>query len=67
MLNIDSSTFYDNLTKLLYDRVGSEERMGAIEALGLLNEDPVKKCDTPIDSLSHFLSNKMKFGKLVES
>lgn len=62
---IDSTLFYDNLKSMVAERVGSLERMKGIEDLGLLKEDPVKKCETPIDTLSHYLSNKLRFGEFI--
>lgn len=45
----------------MIERVNSEERVKAIEDLGLLEEDLVLKLNTPLDTLSHYLSNKLKF------
>ncbi|XP_076056603.1 lysine ketoglutarate reductase/saccharopine dehydrogenase isoform X2 [Oratosquilla oratoria] len=60
---MDHNIFYDNLRSLLKEKVGSESRTEAIEALGLLKDDLVVKCETPLDTLSHFLSNKLKLNK----
>lgn len=43
--------------------MNSEERVQAIEDLGLLNEDPVLKLNTPLDTLTHYLSNKLTYQK----
>lgn len=37
--------------------------MQAIEDLGLLNEDPVLKFNTPLDTLTHYLSKKLSYNK----
>ncbi|XP_055685149.1 alpha-aminoadipic semialdehyde synthase, mitochondrial isoform X2 [Lutzomyia longipalpis] len=54
----DSSIFYENLKQKLADRVGSS---AGIEQLGLLEDIPVHKMNTPLDTLSHYLSNKLAF------
>jgi alpha-aminoadipic semialdehyde synthase len=58
---VDPSIFYENLKTRVAQRVGTE-RVSAIESLGLLEEDLVLKLDTPLDSLSHFLSRKLFIG-----
>ncbi|PNF15025.1 Alpha-aminoadipic semialdehyde synthase, mitochondrial [Cryptotermes secundus] len=55
---VDPSIFYENLKTRVAACVGTE-RVSAIESLGLLEEDPVLKLGTPLDSLSHFLSRKL--------
>ena len=65
MGQLDNNIFYDNLRSLVLERVGSEEQLLAIEELGLLNEDPVAKLHTPLDSLSHFLSKKLALRKFL--
>ncbi|KAB7495264.1 Alpha-aminoadipic semialdehyde synthase, mitochondrial [Armadillidium nasatum] len=60
---MDATLFYDNLKALVAERVGSEERMEGIETLGLLKDDPVAKMGTPLDTLSYYLSKKLKFEK----
>ncbi|PSN46751.1 Alpha-aminoadipic semialdehyde synthase [Blattella germanica] len=55
---VDSSIFYENLKTQVAQCVG-ERRVNAIESLGLLEDDPVFKLGTPLDSLSHFLSRKL--------
>lgn len=57
----NESIFYENLKRKLIERVNSEERVKAIEDLGLLEEDLVLKLNTPLDTLSHYLSKKLKF------
>ncbi|KAL7643679.1 UNVERIFIED_CONTAM: hypothetical protein RMT77_005662 [Armadillidium vulgare] len=60
---MDATLFYDNLKALVAERVGSEERMEGIEILGLMKDDPVAKMGTPLDTLSYYLSKKLKFEK----
>ncbi|XP_055919491.1 alpha-aminoadipic semialdehyde synthase, mitochondrial [Eupeodes corollae] len=54
----DSSIFYENLKQKLVDRVGNAD---GIESLGLLDDTPVVKLNTPLDTLSHYLSKKLQF------
>jgi len=54
----DPSIFYENLKTQVAKCVGNP-RVRAIESLGLLEEDPVLKLGTPLDSLCHFLSRKL--------
>jgi len=61
----DSSIFYENLKTQVAKCVGNP-RVRAIESLGLLEEDPVLKLGTPLDSLCHFLSRKLSLGMSTE-
>lgn len=36
-----------------------------IEQLGLLDETPVVKLNTPVDTLSDYLSKRLAFGKFL--
>lgn len=54
----DQSIFYDNLQQRLADRVGNIE---GIIKLGLLEEVPVLKLNTPLDTLSNYLATKLLF------
>lgn len=58
---MNDDIFYENLKRKLIERVNSEERVQAIEDLGLLAEDSVLKLNTPLDTLSHYLSKKLCF------
>ncbi|XP_057330620.1 alpha-aminoadipic semialdehyde synthase, mitochondrial [Microplitis mediator] len=60
---INDDIFYENLKRKLIERVNSEERVQAIEDLGLLAEDSVLKLNTPLDTLTHYLSKKLCFEK----
>lgn len=59
----NDNIFYENLKHKLVERVNSEERVQAIEDLGLLQEGVLLKLNTPLDTLAHYLSNKLSFEK----
>ncbi|XP_015600808.2 alpha-aminoadipic semialdehyde synthase, mitochondrial [Cephus cinctus] len=64
MLGLENDNiFYENLKWKLAERVNSEVRVQAIEDLGLLNDDPVVKMNTPLDTLTYYLSKKLCFEK----
>lgn len=66
MLGItDSSIFYDNLKQRLSEHIG--EDADGIESLGLLEDTQVIKLDTPLDTLSYYLSKRLAFGMLPRS
>ncbi|XP_011207613.2 alpha-aminoadipic semialdehyde synthase, mitochondrial [Bactrocera dorsalis] len=54
----DSSIFYENLKQKLAERIGDAE---GIESLGLLEDTPVVKLNTPLDTLSHYLAKRLAF------
>ncbi|XP_055542095.1 alpha-aminoadipic semialdehyde synthase, mitochondrial [Wyeomyia smithii] len=56
---VDADIFYENLKNKLAERVGNSD--GIIE-LGLLEDTPVFKMGTPLDTLSHYLSKKLAFS-----
>ncbi|GLH05076.1 Alpha-aminoadipic semialdehyde synthase, mitochondrial [Gryllus bimaculatus] len=58
---MDSNIFYENLKSKLAERIGGTgmQRVNALESLGLLKEDPVLKLNTPLDTLSYYLSKKL--------
>lgn len=58
----DSTIFYENLKQKLSERISS--RADWIEQLGLLDETPVVKLNTPLDTLSNYLSKRLAFGQL---
>lgn len=43
--------------------MNSWDRVKAIEDLGLLEEDQVMKLNTPLDTLTHYLSKKLYYEK----
>ncbi|XP_018369650.1 PREDICTED: alpha-aminoadipic semialdehyde synthase, mitochondrial [Trachymyrmex cornetzi] len=59
----NDNIFYGNLKQKLAERMNSWERVKAIEELGLLEEDLVLKLNTPLDTLTHYLSKKLSFEK----
>lgn len=52
-----------NLKNMILERVGSYKRLQALEKLGFLDDEPVDKHGTPLDTVSHFLSNKLAFNE----
>lgn len=59
----NDNIFYENLKQKLAERVNSWERVKAIEDLGILEEDQVLKLNTPLDTLTHYLSKKLYYEK----
>ncbi|KAI8129993.1 mitochondrial, Alpha-aminoadipic semialdehyde synthase [Lucilia cuprina] len=56
----DSSIFYENLKQKLVERIGDAE---CLENLGLLEDTPVVKLNTPLDTLSHYLAKRLAFER----
>lgn len=56
----DPTIFYENLKQRLAERVPAY--VHCIEQLGLLDETPVVKLSTPLDTLSNYLSKRLAFG-----
>lgn len=61
----DDNIFYDNLKSKIVERTQSEFAVEVLEELGLLDSSGVVKCGTPLDTLTHYLSNKLALGKSV--
>ena len=59
----DHTIFYDNLKAKLGEKVGSMERVEAIESLGLLEDDVIVRLDTPLDTLCNYLSKRLALGE----
>ncbi|XP_063621559.1 alpha-aminoadipic semialdehyde synthase, mitochondrial [Cydia splendana] len=57
----DSSIFYENLKTRLTERIGGAGAAG-LESLGLLEDSVIVKRNTPLDTVSHYLTNKLKLG-----
>lgn len=57
----DSDIFYENLKQRLFERICAPTE--GIESLGLLEDEPVVKLNTPLDTLSHYLSKRLAIGK----
>lgn len=56
----DTDIFYENLKQRLFERICAPT--DGIESLGLLEDEPVVKLNTPLDTLSHYLSKKLAFS-----
>ena len=62
--DLDPNMFYDNLRAIITDRVGGDEAItSGFEQLGIMDDEIVPKNDTPLDTLSLYLSKKLAFGK----
>lgn len=59
---LDSSIFYENLRTRLAERIGISGAQ-ALESLGLLSEQEIRKCGTPLDTISHYLSKRLQLAK----
>lgn len=59
----DPNMFYENLKKRLSERISISP--DCIEQLGLLDDAPVVKMNTPIDTLSYYLSKRLAYGKFI--
>ncbi|XP_063822481.1 alpha-aminoadipic semialdehyde synthase, mitochondrial [Ostrinia nubilalis] len=59
---MDSSIFYENLRSRLAERIGAAGAH-ALESLGLLDDERVLKCNTPLDTVSHYLSKRLQLDK----
>ena len=44
-------------------RMGSQDRLKAVVALGLVSEKPVEKLGSPLNTLSHHLAQLLTFEK----
>ncbi|KAF0287862.1 Alpha-aminoadipic semialdehyde synthase, mitochondrial [Amphibalanus amphitrite] len=62
LLGQEGSVFYDNLRLLLLQRAGSEQRVQAMEKLGLLSDAPVHKSGSLLRALSDHLAERLRFG-----
>lgn len=58
----DPTIFYENLKQRLAERITTN--VECIEQLGLLDETPVVKLNTPLDTLSNYLSKRLAFGEV---
>ena len=57
----DANILLTNLRHMVTERVGSESRMFALERLGLFEDEPIQKCGSPMDTLTHLLSKRLAF------
>lgn len=58
----DHSIFHENLRQRLIDQIGVNA--DGLENLGLLEDKLIVKCNTPLDTLSYYLSKRLAYGKL---
>jgi len=56
----DTDIFYENLKQRLADQIGVSP--DGLENLGLLEDTPIIKLGTPLDTLSHYLSKRLAFN-----
>ncbi|XP_037034075.1 alpha-aminoadipic semialdehyde synthase, mitochondrial isoform X1 [Bradysia coprophila] len=56
----DTDIFYENLKQRLADQIGVSP--DGLENLGLLEDTPIVKKGTPLDTLSHYLTHRLAFG-----
>lgn len=56
----DSSIFHENLKQRLVEQIGVNAQ--SLEDLGLLEDVPIIKCATPLDTISYYLSKRLAFG-----
>lgn len=61
----DTNIFYENLKNTIVERTGSELSVDVLEELGLLDQKNVVKCGTTLDTLTHYLSEKLALGKFT--
>ncbi|CAG9829279.1 unnamed protein product [Diabrotica balteata] len=62
----DANMFYDNLKNKISERTGTDSAVDILEELGLLDNQNIVKCGTPIDTLTHYLSTKLALGEIQE-
>lgn len=58
----DLSLLHDNLKQKITERTGTEFAVELLEELELLEDKMVIKCDTPLDTLTHYLANRLALG-----
>lgn len=58
----DSNIFYENLKTKLSEQINGVENVECLESLGLIADDPILKLNTPLDTVSHFLSKKLNLA-----
>ncbi|GAB6020684.1 hypothetical protein CHUAL_003353 [Chamberlinius hualienensis] len=61
---VDPSIFVDNFKNVIYEKVGRDQfRLDAVEALGLLSDEPIEKLSTPIDTLTNYMHKKLSYAE----
>jgi len=61
LLGQTTEIFYDNMRLQLVQAAGGEERVAAMEQLGLLSDAPVHKRGTLLQALSHHLAARLRY------
>lgn len=51
-----------NLKNLILERLGSESRLNSIEQLGFLEDEPIDKRGSALDTVTHLLATKLSFS-----
>ncbi|XP_057655384.1 alpha-aminoadipic semialdehyde synthase, mitochondrial isoform X1 [Diorhabda carinulata] len=59
----DANMFYDNLKNKISERTGTDNAVDILEELGLLDENNILKCGTPLDTLTQYLSTRLALEK----
>ncbi|CAH0555454.1 unnamed protein product [Brassicogethes aeneus] len=59
----DVNILDDNLKVKIIERTGNEAAVDVLEELGLLDENNVIKCGTPLDTLTQYLATKLELEK----
>ena len=62
-MNQNPDNLVENLKKVVADKMGSPKRLEAAEGLGLFDDTPVTKLDTPLNTLAHHLEKRLAYGK----
>lgn len=60
----DSSIFYENLKGRLAERIGATGAQ-SVESLGLLEDNMIVKRNTPLDTISLYLTKKLQLGNFL--
>jgi alpha-aminoadipic semialdehyde synthase len=63
LLGKKSDIFYDSLKDIVHARLHSDDvKLHSIEDLGLLDNAPIVKKSTPLDTLSHYLAKRLAYS-----
>lgn len=62
---MDTSIFYENLKTRLSERIGGAGAQ-ALESLGLLDDEPIVKRGSPLDTVSHYLGKRLQLGNIIK-
>ncbi|XP_055338046.1 alpha-aminoadipic semialdehyde synthase, mitochondrial-like isoform X2 [Paramacrobiotus metropolitanus] len=59
----NSDALVENLKRAVVDKAGSPQRVEAMAQLGLFDDTEVEKRNTPLDTLAHYLKDRLSYGK----